>query len=420
IALSILLLGSILYFAFSAPYLVAHIFMFSLLADTFVGAKANMESHAPIIGELTLVLLTGFAIVKFLYNFDKKQKFPSFIVSWIPFLLWALLVGLIIAIDRIKIISYWKDYYAGFLALCITFYSIKNKTQLKSLIYGIIIWGLILSFIEIKILVDLGGFATGFVALFIRKNLLSVGWGKSNYLASFYVIIIPLAIGYLFYTNSRRLKILITISLVIMVFATILTLSRGGILALAIALIILFSRVLKAKTLIPFAIILVIVSLVILLNPLTYVLFHGISTLDTSVSTFSRIGFYEEVWKAFLNNPITGVGVGNLNYYANFISVDSSPAAHNILLGALGEVGIVGTIFFIAIFGSLLRHAFSGFKNESNEAIRIFRWCIIASFIGGIMHSMVEPIFDGLQFSIMFWTIAGIYMRLDLLKVSDI
>ena len=179
-------------------------------------------------------------------------NYPWKILIWIPFLLWILTTGLLVGEDKFRVISHFKNYYGGFFAFSLTYYAIKNKFHLKSLLIGIIIWGLLLSLFEIRILFDLGGFAIGIVGLFLKKNLLTLGWGRSNYLAAFFVVIIPVSIGYLMYTKSKRLKIFITATIIIMSFAMILTLSRGGILALIIALFILFSRILKTRTFVPF------------------------------------------------------------------------------------------------------------------------------------------------------------------------
>ena len=194
----------------------------------------------------------GLFIIKFLFNLDKKFEIPNFIYLWVPFLIWGLIIGFLTSIDQLRVLTYWKNYFAGFFAFCVTYYAIKKKSHVKSVIISVIIWGVILSLLEIKVLYDLGGLTTGIVGLFLKKNLLTLGWGRSNYLAAFFVIIIPITIGYLLYAKSKSIKLLITGALVLMSFALILTLSRGGVLALLITLIILLSKVLKTRTLIPF------------------------------------------------------------------------------------------------------------------------------------------------------------------------
>jgi len=328
-------------------------------------------------------------------------------------------IGLIVALEKIRILVYWKNYFAGFFSLILVYYAVKNNVHLKSIIIGLIIWGLVLALIEFNILLKLGGFTSGIIGLYFRKNLLSITWGRSNYLSTFFVIIIPITFGYLFYIKSKKLKVFLSIALVIMSFATILTLSWGGILALIIALAILFFHTLKARTLIPFLSVLLLIIIVILLNPLTYVIAEWISNLETSHSVYSRINFYEDTWNAFLTHPFTGVGFGNLGYYATFIlGKGGSASAHNIILGMLGETGLVGGVFFFSILVTVLVHMLKDFRSEKDESLKLLKWAFFSSVIGAYLHSLVEPNFEGLQFSIIFWTMVGTSFNLNLLKTG--
>lgn len=417
-SIALILLGTLLLLSFNYPIIALHTLIFSILMDSFIPMR-NTSGPSLLVVEFFLFVLVGLITINYLSNLKDKPDVHKLVFAWIPFLIWSLLIGLLIAIDKFRVITYWKNYFAGFFSFSLAYYSIRNKFHLNSIILGLIIWGLVLSLIEIKILFDLGGFTIGIVGLFLKKNLLTVGWGRSNYLASFFVIIIPITIGYLYYNNSKKIKILLSITLVFMFFAIILTLSRGGILALCVALIVLFSRVLKVRTIIPFIFIFLLVTIVLLLNPLTYVLFDRISTIETSGSFFSRITFYEEVWRAFLRNPITGVGIGNLSYYATFIiPASGAPSAHNIVLGAIGEIGVVGAIFYFILLGLVIRIIYSGYRLENEEPLKILKWCFFASVVGGLVHTLVEPTLEGLQFSIIFWTIVGVSTRLDFLKSS--
>lgn len=419
IVISVILLSIILFSVFDRPILVIHFLIFSILIDAIVPVTSNTRGPTLLIEELFLLIFVGLGTIKILLSLQKKIDIPTIILLWIPFLIWSLLSGLAEGVEKLRILVFWKNYFAGFFALSYTYYAIKNKLNLKSVVIGIIVWGLFLSLIEIKILIELGGFTTGILGLFFKKNLLSVGWGKSNYLAAFFVLIIPITIGYLFHTKSKPLKYFLVFTLAFMSFALILTLSRGGILALLIALIILFSKIIKTRTLIPFLLVFFLVAMVVLLNPLTYVLIDRISSIETSGSYFSRINFYRDVWYTFLKHPITGVGFGNLGYYAQFVlSVDSSSSAHNIVLGILGETGIVGAFFYFTLVGVFLRKVYVGFKTEKDESVKILRWSFLAAFTGALIHSLMEPTLEGLQFSIIFWVVAGSYLKMDLLTTS--
>lgn len=412
--LAFLILSFLAYYSLKNPILSVYILMLSILVDALIPINIKSTGPSLLIVEFFLIFFISVISIKFFHNFAHFIYIPNIILSWLPFLIWGLVIGLLVAVDKFRIISYWKNYFAGFFVFGLTYFSISNKSKLRYTIVSVIVWGFLLSMIEMKVFIEIGGFAKGFLGLFLKKNLLDVGWGKSNYIAAFFVVIIPFTIGYLLYVRSKFGKFLITLALVFMSFALILTLSRGGILALLIALCILFPRTLKPKFFIPFFLILFSVSLVVILNPLTYVIIDRISSLETSFSVFSRINYYKDVWRAFLEHPFTGVGFGNLSYYSTFIlGPDLSPSAHNIILGALGELGIFGAIFYFVIFFLLIKKIYTDYKHENDESLKILKWSFLSAILGGVIHSMVEPTFEGIQFSVIFWIISAISLKLQ-------
>jgi O-antigen ligase len=418
IVLGTIIVGLISYFIFKSPVLGVHFLIFSILADSFLPFKNISSQQSIAIVEVCLVFLLGLATLKFLFRVENRESIPKSIFIWLPFLFWSLIIGLSVGIDNLRILTYWKNYFAGFFAFTLIFYVIKSPAQLKSIMLSIIIWGLILALLEIKVLIELGGLTKGLVSIFFKKNLLSLGWGKSNYLAAFSVIIIPFTIGYLLYVDLKRTKVIVLFSIFIMTFSMILTLSRGAIISLLISLMILLPRVVKAKSLISFLLVILVIVIVIFSNPLTFVLIDRISSLDVSSSYFSRVNYYVDTWNTFLKYPLTGVGFGNVSYYATFIlAAEDSPSAHNIVLGMLAEVGIFGAIFYFSILALLLRTIYLSYKKEDLDKLKILKWCCLSSIIGGFAHALMEPTLEGLQFSIMFWTIAGVCTKLDYLKI---
>jgi len=421
ILFSIFVIAAILLLSFKHPILAIHILIFSMIIDALIPVKGISKGPTVLIEEILLLLFVGLFTIKILLSINESNKIPIIILLWIPFLVWTLPTGLLVAVEKLRILIFWKNYFAGFFALILAYYAIKNAVHVRSLIIGLIIWGLLLALIEFKVLFDLGGFTSGIIGLYFKKNLLAITWGRSNYLASFFVLIIPITIGYFFYTKSKISKTFIAASLVFMAFAMILTLSRGGILALFIALVVLSFRILNIKTLIPFLSVSLIIIIVILLNPLTYVVINSISNLETSGSVYSRINFYEDTWNAFLKFPITGVGFGNLSYYATFIlAKEASSSAHNIILGMLGEVGIVGGFFYFSILTAVITNIFKEFRRETNVALKLLKWSFFSAVIGAYFHSLVEPTFEGFQFSIIFWTVIGISLNLHLIRSNHL
>ncbi len=414
-----LLIFPLIYITFNYPITGVHLLIFSILAGSIGVVKISGKAPTILFVDIFLLYILALFIIKAFLNIENKIKIPTLMLLWIPFLVWSIL-GLVVGIDKTRVLIYWKNYFAGFISLSFAYFVIKKEFHIKSIIIGYIIWGVILSLIEIKILIDLGGISNGIIGLYLRKNLLATSWGSSNYLSCFFVMIIPISIGYFVYTNSYKLKSFIIMAIILMSSAIILTLSRGGLLSLFIAVLFLFFRIIKKKTLIPILIIFLVIIGILLLNPLTYVLIGRFISLGKSDSVFTRINFYHDVWNTFLKYPITGVGFGNLGLYAEFvIPLAASAAAHNIVLGMLGETGVLGALFFMIILGRTFWELISGYQKENNYKIKILRWSFLASFLGVFFHSLMEPNFDGIQFSIMIWTLIGTSMKLDLLRIKN-
>jgi O-antigen ligase len=417
--LAIIFLILIIYFAYQKPIFAVHILIFSILVDAVLPFKNISKGPTFLIEELLFGLFLSIFTIKYLSNLDKSVKVPVIILAWVPFLIWSLPTGLIMALEKMRILVFWKNYFAGFFTLTLVYYAVQNRTQLKSLIFGFIIWGLVLALIEYNILMQLGGFSSGIIGLYFTKNLFAVSWGRSNYLASFFVVIIPLTFGYLFYSKSKKLKLFFSIAIALMFFAVLLTLSRGALLALILALIILFLRTLKARSLIPFLTILAVIVILIIVNPLTDVIIKGMSDIETSGSVYSRLNFYEDTWNAFLKYPFTGVGFGNLSFYATFILAKTqSSSAHNIILGMLGETGLVGGFFFFTILGVVIVKIIKDYRSEVDGRLKILKWAFFSAIAGGYLHALIEPNFEGFQFSIIFWAIVGTFFHLNYLKTN--
>jgi len=405
------------YYTFLKPYLFVIVILVGMIIDSFLPIKIRANSPSLLVSELFLLSLTPIIFIRFFLDYYNREKIPNEILIWFPFLIWSLLIGLIIGIDKLRIIAFWKNYFAGFLTLFVVMNFLVEDKEVKLLLRSIIFWAVGLALLEIKVILDAGGLVSGFVGLFIYKNLMNIGWGRSNYLAAFFVVIIPITLGYLLYTKKVFEKYLLSFFLLIMFFAITLTLSRGGILALIVALIILLPKVVKPRYFFSALLLLAAIIVIFLLNPLTFVIIDRLSTLETSGSVYSRINYYIDVWNAFLDYPFTGVGFGNLSYYSKFIlGPEFSPSAHNIVLGALGELGLFGAIMYLSIFLLIGKKIYLFYKSENDDYIKILRWSFIASFIGGFVHSLVEPTLEGFQFSIVFWSITSLNFKLHLFK----
>ncbi|MCK9424695.1 MAG: O-antigen ligase family protein [Ignavibacteriaceae bacterium] len=409
IIFAILLIFPSFYFFYEKPILLLELLLFSILAGSVGTMKLGGKIPQILFVDMLFPVVLFFFVVKGINGSINSEGISKITLLFFAFLLWGLL-SFFLDTDKLRVLLSWKSYFAGFVCFLFAYNVLETHGQLIRYLILLILWGIILSIIEFYITLELGGIRSGLVGLFLKKNLLATSWGRSNYLATFYVFILPIATGFFLIAKPFKLKIFAAISILFMVTGLILTLSRGGLLALGIAMLIFFARVMKLKTFIPIIIFLLLVTIILVINPLTNVLFAGLGAVEKSNSYFSRLNFYKDVWRMFLENPITGVGLGNLGLHAKFV-VHNFASAHNIVLGLLGETGIVGAFLFVSVLIGTFLKSFKYYISAVNETNKIVLWAIISSTIGVLIHSFMEPNFEGFQFSMFFWTSIGVFFR---------
>lgn len=81
--------------------------------------------------------------------------------------------------------------------------------------------------------------------------------------------------------------------------------------------------------------------------------------LQSNSLAYSRFAIWDAGLKMFLSHPFFGVGVGNFarfapTYFPQGTPYEESQAAHNIVIGALAETGMVGILLLIVMVGSVL------------------------------------------------------------------
>ncbi|MCK9281425.1 MAG: O-antigen ligase family protein [Melioribacteraceae bacterium] len=409
----------ILYWFYKTPFALVHTFLLSILAGAVETVKISTTKSQLAFVDILFPLLIAMFLIKLFFHAseDEKQKYYLIIGLYGIYLIWSLMT-VFIAVDTTLALAYWRNYFAGFILFAYSLLTIKSANQIKLSIILLITWGIVLAILEFSVIITLGGTSEGLMKLFFTKNLLATSWGKSNYLAAFYVLIIPFTVGFLLASKSKITKTVLSFSLLLMFSAVLVTLSKGGILALGVGLSVFVVKAIKPRTIIPILSVIALVAIILLLNPMTYVIFEGLTNVDNSFSTMTRINFYVDTWHAFLNHPLTGVGLGNLGFYALF-KISASASAHNIVLGMLGETGIVGALIFLPLLGYAYFRTIKNYYTEKNERIKILLWSFVGAFTGVLVHSMIEPNFEGFQFAVMFWTSLAVFFRLSELSEEE-
>lgn len=151
------------------------------------------------------------------------------------------------------------------------------------------------------------------------------------------------ALGIYFCTRARYISYKYIYGLLgaVAVYVVLMTASRGGMLAIvaSAAVMLFFSTELKVYQKVAVAALLFggCILVLDLLPKATYARLF----LDSYTDGSGRTELWDVVWKAFLTNPIFGVGWGAAT------SLNGGMATHNTLLSMLCEQGVLGTAFFV-------------------------------------------------------------------------
>ena len=199
--------------------------------------------------------------------------------------------------------------------------------------------------------------------------------GDANYFSLCASAALLLGLNLLFGKRSRREKLIILASLSVTSVALILAASRGGFVALGVGLIFLVVRL--SRGLRPIALLLLLFVPLLFAVPNTTIqrIIHPSQGEDQAVQ--SR----ETTWRAglrmFAAHPFTGIGLGHfMGQVVSYESPNEEPVeslAHNTYIEVAAEMGILGLLAWIAMFGLAFIAVNRFTKKEAVGAVAFLR-----------------------------------------------
>ena len=179
------------------------------------------------------------------------------------------------------------------------------------------------------------------------------------HLAQAIVVAIPFVFNLFFHERSALKKLILGVTGVIMLYAFLLTGSRGGFIGLAVVMFFLLRK--KAGIFLGSAFALIaLVGLLFVAPSSTVDRVRTISPYDDTGG--ARIQLWYEGWQMFLSNPIMGVGKDNF--------VEHEPTrhvAHNSFVHVAAELGFIGLFIWIG----LLYFSFKALNNTRKLYVNV-------------------------------------------------
>ena len=193
--------------------------------------------------------------------------------------------------------------------------------------------------------------------------------GDPNFFAQIVVVVIPLSLERFLHEKNLLLRLAALWGFLASVFTTIITYSRGGLLSMVIALLVLFWFYPPKRTHVPFIILGFVVFVMILppnyldrLFTLTDYFGAPSSSRVEELSLQGRLSENLAALEMVKANPLFGVGLNSYTYLFPYYSkslglalVSTEREAHNLYLESLAETGIIGFLFLCILLVSSFR-----------------------------------------------------------------
>lgn len=225
-------------------------------------------------------------------------------------------------------------------------------------------------------------------------------------LASFFLVVIPLAVTELFVNRDIGIRIGLLASIVLMVFAWFYTYARSSALAMGVmaALAIGVAFKINRHRMMLLAVIIVLAGLALAFRPQLIA-----SILDTieSTSLFERADLNSAIdsaqfrvesilggWNLFLSHPWFGVGYGQaifhyMPYLPPWASHPFHPTIiHNVFLEIASEVGSMGLLAFVGLWICAIRGLMRGM---ADARLRTHSLAFLVILIGQFVFLFITP-----------------------------
>lgn len=382
---------------------LAWILLFSLVVP---GLQISLGGRTPSVlpVDVSLVLILTWLILKTTLGtfwFDLSDSSLLYLVS--AYTLANLASTLFSLKDVGRSIVAIEVFVFGFMTYLIVLSTVRSMQAVTRVLYGMTLWSGIVGIMLIHV----------FISQWqpnMEKADVELSFGRSNYLASMLVPLIPVTISLLVTERGILKRAFIGLNVLASLLGLLITMSRGALTSLTVvsacALPLFFKAGLKTKHLLAA---LAVLALFIFSVP-TEVVNTDYQLFATRIDNvdYGRLDLWRVAWSTFLENPIWGVGPNCVYIYNDRVMPFAVLHTHNFVLNNLAEVGLVGSIPFFLIVGLLVKRSYrlvvdtACARRENMLALGI-----LIGLLATLAHGMVEPTFPGAEYSTVFWTLMG-------------
>jgi O-antigen ligase len=369
--------------------------------------------------DVVIVIFSAFALSKaWAEPTDRTFRVPS-AVAWSILYILICAASLLITQDILVSIATLKLRTLPIAVFLLASRQIKQRRDIGHFFQSLAWFGLAIAAIS---LYNWYKFSTGLLVLsdeFGEKDMLQLSFGRSNYLASMFVVLIPPMIGLMQHRSKKLMFLLNGVALALVVIALLFTQSRGSLISLTVGLLAwaylsMSSSFTAKKVVMGLAVVTVLVfSTIFLWEQIPEAVRLGLSAafslLWSEAARGNLGGGRTELWVAALqgawHSSFFGIGLGNQAIF--YARQQMTPSAHSLYLETLLETGIVGVVAlfgFLYVFGKTLWRLWK----ECPPSDRRLVGAMLATFVTALVNISQEPSFWGPQYSCLFWMMMGV------------
>jgi O-antigen ligase len=320
------------------------------------------------------------------------------------FVVWSC-AGLLTALDPLTAIAEIKEWLVAGLAGAAAFAWTRDAARARLLLGAIIVTAAAIACGMLVVTLTHPG---GPVFAVMMKQV-DLSWGRSNYLAGFLILALPLALGRALSSRTRAEGWGWGLAMALCGMGLALSASKGAMLAMVITAVPVFAMGGKGMRRAALVVVLLLVALVLVftVGPLKQVMAYRLAASAMDYSMSERVDLYRLAWDAFLSHPLLGLGLNNFSVASHVLrGLDTVP--HQLGLGLLAEVGLPGAVLGLALLLWPLTQAWRLWRGAECTADQALYGGLLAAWAGMLAHNQVESTVYGEQYKLCLVLLAAV------------
>jgi len=404
------------------PILPIVIILFSILLGPAVIVRWGDKTPRVLWVDVVLSVVIGIWIL--------KGKFFRFrlagIEQWLILYIGIAAIGLPMTVDFLRSLAILQLRILPLFVFIIVFNSLKTQQDIRVTLKALLVFIVLLA-VQLLIYGWLNrSEMTSPLPGQVTKSIAQTTWGRSNYLASLFIILILPLISMILMKPYRRLLFKFAAAGIVII-ALIFTQSRGAFLSLLLGVVLWillgafsgrFRKTGRVIGYISFAVILCIAAWHILPEEVTGAMTSSSRRLVDQFfwerNSISRLNLLIEAWAGFIKSPIIGIGIGN-----QYTVLTVAESVHNLYLETALESGLIGLAALAAYLIAVARVFFHIWKKAPKTQSQLIAESLMISFLISLINAAQEPSFWGPEYAYVLVILIALACAMSKIGIPD-